>query len=174
MTRYRPAMPLAQFVDCFWYMEGYRPPHSRELALPDGSVEIVINLRGGVIRLSDRDHRAFEYGSSAVCGPHSQFFVIDTAQECSVIIPNGTATMNEERYITAKEERNHMPNSYMPRHFHTVTPYFTVTGADPCPVTLPAAVHQYCNKSYTVNLRALSSEPIICTIDLTSSALRMD
>ena len=41
---YRPARPLADFVELFWYWRGHSTPHSRERLLPTGTVELVIDL----------------------------------------------------------------------------------------------------------------------------------
>jgi AraC-like DNA-binding protein len=85
LRTYNPQMPLAMFVDYFWYVQGYNPVHSKELALPDGSVEVVIDLREDTIRLFDSRNRELNFGSSILCGPHSDYFVIDTACESRVI-----------------------------------------------------------------------------------------
>ncbi|MEF3304122.1 AraC family transcriptional regulator [Paenibacillus sp. GYB003] len=85
VTRFKPAMPLAPFVDCFWHMEGYLPPHSRELSLPDGSAEIVVDLREGDIRLFDLESRELRFRGSVVCGPHTRRFAIDTTRACAVV-----------------------------------------------------------------------------------------
>jgi AraC-like DNA-binding protein len=78
-------MPLAMCVDYFWFVQGYNPAHSKELALPDGSVEVVIDLRDDPIRLFDRENRELIFGTSILCGPHSDYFVIDTACESKVV-----------------------------------------------------------------------------------------
>ncbi len=80
----KPQPPLSRFVDYFWYMRGYQPPHARELALPDGSAEIVFDLRLDGMRLYDRADRERILGSAALCGPHSDYFVIDSAGEAEV------------------------------------------------------------------------------------------
>jgi AraC-like DNA-binding protein len=85
LSTHIPQMPLAMFVDYFWYVQGYNPAHSKELALPDGSVEVVIDLREDTIRLFDSRNRELNFGSSILCGPHSDYFVIDTACESRVI-----------------------------------------------------------------------------------------
>lgn len=41
---YFPRFPLNQFVDCFFYHAGYNPAHSVDRFLPDGNVEIIIDL----------------------------------------------------------------------------------------------------------------------------------
>ncbi len=85
LRTYTPLLPLSPFVDCFWYLEGYNPAHSRELTLPDGSADAIINLTGRPIRLFDRHNRALVFGHSVLCGPHTDFFIIDTAGEGNVI-----------------------------------------------------------------------------------------
>jgi AraC-like DNA-binding protein len=71
---HRPVPPLSDFVDLFWYCEGYDVPHRRERLLPNGTVEIVINLQ--------EDH-FFDDGKKQspliAAGARSEPFVIDTA-----------------------------------------------------------------------------------------------
>jgi AraC-like DNA-binding protein len=83
-----PKPPLNDFVELFWFYDGYMPgPHKRERLMPDGSVELVINLRKNESRIYDRkDPSSFNRLPGAlVCGPQSNCFVIDTAQQASVI-----------------------------------------------------------------------------------------
>lgn len=77
---------LAGFVDLLWFYEGPPQPHRMERLLPDGSVELVVNLRDDEVRVYDRrDLSYFERLPGAVLvGPHSDFFVIDTAEQQSV------------------------------------------------------------------------------------------
>ena len=41
---YIPRFPLNQFVDYFFYYEGHNPSHSVDRFLPDGNVEVIIDL----------------------------------------------------------------------------------------------------------------------------------
>lgn len=41
---YIPKFPLNQFVECFIYHEGFQPTHSVDRFLPDGNVELIIDL----------------------------------------------------------------------------------------------------------------------------------
>jgi len=50
----RPAGPLAGFVRVLWFYEGPARPHAKERLLPDGSMELVINLHDDEIRVWDR------------------------------------------------------------------------------------------------------------------------
>jgi hypothetical protein len=84
---YIPQPPLAAFVDKFWLYEGDAPTHAKERRLPDGSMELVINLRDDTIRVYDRQHhnRFQSFRGSLMCGAHAQFFVIDTVCQASVM-----------------------------------------------------------------------------------------
>lgn len=83
----RPEGPLAGFVEVLWFYEGYAKPHAKERLLPDGSMELVINLRDDEIRVWDRrDLTQYERLDGAVLvGPHSEYFVIDTAEQQCVM-----------------------------------------------------------------------------------------
>jgi AraC-like DNA-binding protein len=41
---YIPRFPLNQFIDYFFFYEGYNPSHSFDRFLPDGNVELIIDL----------------------------------------------------------------------------------------------------------------------------------
>jgi len=85
--RYTPAAPLSEFVELLWLYEGYTQPHKKERLLPDGSMELVINLHEDQSRVYDRHNTEnFEtLGGSLVVGAHSEFFVIDTAEQHTVV-----------------------------------------------------------------------------------------
>src|SRR5215813_11264836 len=71
---YIPQSPLSEFVDSFWYHEGFDLPHPRECHLPIGTVELVFNL------CPDRNF------NGAVCrGPSSEPAILKTAQQSSLI-----------------------------------------------------------------------------------------
>src|SRR5438309_1729813 len=84
---YIPRAPLGGFVELFWMYEGYNPPHTKERVLPNGSLELVINLREDVLRIYEReDHRQFQkFRGCVLAGAHSEFFVIDTASQSSIM-----------------------------------------------------------------------------------------
>jgi len=87
LLRYKPSPPLSYFVDVFWLHESYDVPHEYERLLPDGTVELVINLREDRIRVYDPHHpRHFHtIAGCVVSGPRSEFFVIDTEGEAMTI-----------------------------------------------------------------------------------------
>ena len=83
----KPGPPLSAFVEVLWSFEGHSPSHQLERILPDGSVELVINLHEDRARIYDRqDHSLVQtFSGSIVAGPHSQYSVIDTAGQSSVV-----------------------------------------------------------------------------------------
>ncbi len=87
LTHKRPAPPLSDFVDLFWLHEGYDTAHEKERLLPDGTVELVINLREDRIPVYN-PHRPEQFHNVSGCvvsGPRTEFFVIDTASSASTI-----------------------------------------------------------------------------------------
>jgi AraC-like DNA-binding protein len=71
---YSPKRQLADFVDKFWLMEGPAPSHRTERLLPMPTAELIIDLRP----TSGRD-------VPLLCGPQSEWFVVDTAAQASVM-----------------------------------------------------------------------------------------
>jgi len=87
LTHKKPAPPLSDFVDLLWLNEGYDTSHAKERLLPDGTVELVINLREDRVRIYD-PHKLEQFHTVPGCvvsGPRSEFFVIDTAGAASTI-----------------------------------------------------------------------------------------
>ncbi len=79
--------PLSGFVDLLWINEGDPPPHRKERLLPTGTVELVFSLRDDVLHAYDRGEAESprRFRGPVVCGAHSEFFVIDTAQQAAVM-----------------------------------------------------------------------------------------
>ncbi len=84
---YVPRPPLAEFVALFWLYQGYAPAHAMERVLPDGAMQLVINLRENTFRVYDRRNpeRFQRFPGCLVCGARSSFVVIDTASQASTI-----------------------------------------------------------------------------------------
>jgi AraC-like DNA-binding protein len=82
-----PRPPLDKFVETFWLWEGVTRPHSRERILPDGSMQIIINLAADRVPLYDRDTGELRGSTRGVllCGPRSTYSVIDTSSQLSVL-----------------------------------------------------------------------------------------
>jgi AraC-like DNA-binding protein len=82
-----PAGPLSEFVACLWYSRGTPRSHEFERILPDGSVEIVINLQEDHFRVYEQHSNTLvqTVRGALVSGPRSDYFVIDTAQQLLTI-----------------------------------------------------------------------------------------
>jgi AraC-like DNA-binding protein len=83
-----PKPPLNEFVELFWFYDGFPPrPHKKERLMPDGSIELVINLKDDEARIYNRNElqKFTRLPGTLLCGPHSSFFVIDTAEQDSVM-----------------------------------------------------------------------------------------
>jgi AraC-like DNA-binding protein len=83
-----PKPPLSDFVELLWFYDGFPArAHKKERLMPDGSVELVINLREDEARIYDwgKLDKCTRLPGAVLCGPHSRFFVIDTAEQDSVI-----------------------------------------------------------------------------------------
>lgn len=105
---YVPKPPLSHFVSSF-RISRRRGERSVELALPTGTVELVINLGQGSLRVWDLDPQRKDSGlrgvrevrggvglqsvdsgfkRGVICGPHSVAFVIDAASDEEIIAAN--------------------------------------------------------------------------------------
>jgi len=85
--RYNPGAPLDQFVECIWSMRGEGQKHARERLLPNGSVELVVDLaREKFWVYENEDGTGGEsFRGGVIAGPQSRFFVIDSADEFDVV-----------------------------------------------------------------------------------------
>lgn len=83
----RPKGALQGFVDLLWFYEGHAHSHAMERLLPEGGMELVINLSEDEIRVyNPRDTSRFErLDGGVLVGAHSEFFVIDTSSQQSVM-----------------------------------------------------------------------------------------
>jgi hypothetical protein len=84
---YIPAPPLADFIEDLWVYADYTPPHVKERILPSGTVELVINRGDNELRIYDRVRPGVceRFSGAIVSGPYDRFFVIDTAEEASML-----------------------------------------------------------------------------------------
>ncbi len=81
-----PEPPLARFVQSLWLFEGGPQAHTHERALPDGCLQIIINLREDRHRIYDRRDltRCRTLNGCLVVGPQTEFCVIDTPARMSL------------------------------------------------------------------------------------------
>lgn len=85
--QYVPSPPLSAFVNIFWLYEGNLISHAKERVLPNGSVELVINLRDDLIQIYQRNDpgQSHSFNGCVLAGAQSNYFVIDTASQQSII-----------------------------------------------------------------------------------------
>jgi AraC-like DNA-binding protein len=81
---YIPRSPLSDFVDYLW---AYEPAAGVERALPTGTMELVINLRGDRLKFAgqQRPNDTHIFPGAMICGPHSEYFVIDSEPDESIV-----------------------------------------------------------------------------------------
>jgi AraC-like DNA-binding protein len=82
-----PSPPLSRFVEMLWLYDGYSQPHVKERILPTGVMQLVINLAADSSRIYDRDNtnRLQTYRGALLVGAQSEYMVIDTAQQASIM-----------------------------------------------------------------------------------------
>lgn len=79
-----PRAPLGRFVDFLWYFSGTNPPGAKERHLPEGVVQLVVNLRDDRLRMWDpRGDRRL--GHAVVIGPRADWCAMDNAGERTMI-----------------------------------------------------------------------------------------
>jgi AraC-like DNA-binding protein len=92
-------MPLAQVVDYFWFYDGLTPAHRLERVLPEGTFELLINLREEPRHTFHAENLACAatFRGSWIAGMHLQPVVIDTAPDSSMMgvhfRPGGAAAL---------------------------------------------------------------------------------
>jgi AraC-like DNA-binding protein len=78
----QPGRALKGIVEAIWLYDNYVPPHCLEIVLPSGTVELVINLAGEYLRCYHPETKqCLRLRSPLVTGVHHRHFVIDTAQQ---------------------------------------------------------------------------------------------
>ncbi len=84
---YIPRPPLSEFIHFLWLYDGYSQPHAKERILPSGEMQLVINLAEDQARFYDRHDfaRCYSFRGALLYGSHSEYQVIDTAEQASVI-----------------------------------------------------------------------------------------
>jgi AraC-like DNA-binding protein len=97
--RYSPGPPLATLVDFLWFFADWDGAHSVEHVLPDGTFELVINLRDEPRKKFHPDdlNQYATYRRGWVSGAHSRYIVIDAVHGASMVgahfRPGGAAAL---------------------------------------------------------------------------------
>ena len=76
-----PAPPLSQFIDFFFYYEGYQAAHTMEKLLPDGSVDLLIDLTDTPKKLyKNEEGTSYEsFSKSWISGMKTDYILIDAS-----------------------------------------------------------------------------------------------
>ncbi|WP_199614825.1 DUF6597 domain-containing transcriptional factor [Paenibacillus alkalitolerans] len=64
---------------------GSNPPGAKELTLPDGSVNLVIDLSYNKIHILHYNKHETTLEPSIICGPHTDYFIADSERERTMI-----------------------------------------------------------------------------------------
>lgn len=85
---HRPGPPLDRFVELVTYYADYQPAHSKERLLPDGAVEIIVDLTERPKRLYDRNDfsRGTDFRRAWISGMRSEWIVIEAAPGASMVV----------------------------------------------------------------------------------------
>ena len=85
--QYVPCERLAPYVDWLWFYADLYPLHRREHVLPDGTFELIIDLRDEPRRLFDRggDNRETLFRRAWISGAQSHYIIIDALPGSSMI-----------------------------------------------------------------------------------------
>lgn len=83
-----PGPPLDRFVEVVTFYADYRPDHSKERLLPDGGVEIIIDLTEDPKRLYDRGDfsRSRAFRDAWISGMRRKWIVIEAGQGASMVV----------------------------------------------------------------------------------------
>jgi AraC-like DNA-binding protein len=85
LTHYLPEPPLSQFVESIWAVNG-GPNHAREIVLPNGATELIINF-GSYHKVVDKnDHDRFQvYRESWIAGLQKDYLMIEAFHESNLM-----------------------------------------------------------------------------------------
>jgi AraC-like DNA-binding protein len=81
-----PQLPLSQFIENIWYVEGNHPKHTREKLLPDGAIELIIDLDPEPKKLfEDENSDRFRFCRRGwISGERTRYIVIGSGNTCMV------------------------------------------------------------------------------------------
>jgi AraC-like DNA-binding protein len=85
--RHTPAAPLSAFVEAMWCFESQPRPFVKERLMPSGAATLIFNMLDDEVRsYTGEDLQTVQrLPGSALTGPQSQSFVIDTAEQTRVM-----------------------------------------------------------------------------------------
>src|ERR671913_1297840 len=82
-----PQLPLSQFVENFWLVEGFSADYTREKILPDGAIELIIDLdtQPKTIFESENSERFRTVSKAWVSGERTRYLVIGAEKNQSMV-----------------------------------------------------------------------------------------
>ena len=90
-----PPSPLGEHVASVWYFEGYGIEHAMERIVPNGAMQLLVNLEEDSLRWWSRENHIHRLKGTALSGAYAQAFAIDTAQQRAItgvsFVPGGAA-----------------------------------------------------------------------------------
>lgn len=83
-----PKGPLGRFVEHITYYADAMPEHRREKLIPDGAIQIIVDLTDTPKRLYDgvEGEGGIDYRKAWISGMHRRFIVIEAQQQSSMLI----------------------------------------------------------------------------------------
>lgn len=83
-----PVYPLNQFIEYFFHYEDMTVEYSKEKLLPDGAVELIINLTEISRKLYDNQNpnKATFFQKAWISGMREQYILIEAAKKSSVLV----------------------------------------------------------------------------------------
>lgn len=84
---YQPPPPLAYFVEGFWYYEGHTAGHPKDKLLPNGAMEMIIDLTEVPKKLYSSDHsgRFTTFRNCWISGMQDRFLIIGNEPNSSMM-----------------------------------------------------------------------------------------
>lgn len=83
-----PKPPLSQFIENIVYYSGYSPEYNKERLLPDGSIEMVIDLQVGAKHVYDNEDysKKTAYRKGWISGVKREYITIEAGQNSSMMV----------------------------------------------------------------------------------------
>jgi AraC-like DNA-binding protein len=104
-----PSPPLRRHIEYLWYHEGFVSDYAMERLLPDGAIELIVDLTDPAKRWSDADdlRRARTVRRSWISGQHTRPIAIEAAQHSCMIgarfLPGGAHAVLSEPVSTLND-----------------------------------------------------------------------
>ena len=87
-TNHIPEPPLDNYLECLFHFEGYKPEHSIEKLVPDGSINIIIELDGKERHVYDNETLSPKktYSKAWLSGMHKDYISISALPDSELFV----------------------------------------------------------------------------------------